>query len=171
MRIDLYEDNAGFLHMTNGSKVWVFTEAPGVGCFDRDARAMAEGDDGDWWDAFGGIDAEDRPAPAALIAELEDCALIASWTPESGRVLADGVTTLCVVSDDEVRLVSSEDPDGTHAAVYLARSMTQLEAIATAARALLHRIENITTEDFSLGREQPEREALAAALGFVPSTS
>lgn len=46
-----------------------------------------------------------------------------------------------------------------------ARTVQELLAIAEAADAFLTRIENITTDDFALGRERPEREALAAALG------
>jgi hypothetical protein len=47
------------------------------------------------------------------------------------------------------------------------RTLEELEAIARAAEVLLHRIENMTTEEFAFGREKPEREALAAALGLL----
>lgn len=46
----------------------------------------------------------------------------------------------------------------------MTRTDEQLEAIAVAAEALLHKIENMTTEEFSRGGEKPEREALEAAL-------
>ncbi len=38
------------------------------------------------------------------------------------------------------------------------------ETLIQAARTLLHRIEDMTTEDFAHGREAPEREALRSAL-------
>lgn len=142
MQIDLYEDNGGFLHLTNGSRVWVWTEAPGQGDFDRDALVMSAGDDGDWLDNFGPIDAEDRPTTVP-----SDALLVASWTPERGRWLAGGDVP-------------------ANAATYLARSNETLEAIAAAAWALLYRIEHMTTKEFSIAGEKAEREALAEALGL-----
>jgi hypothetical protein len=47
------------------------------------------------------------------------------------------------------------------------RTPEELEAIAAAAEVLLHRIENMTTEEFAYGREKPERDALAQALGLL----
>lgn len=40
-----------------------------------------------------------------------------------------------------------------------------LLTIARAAQALLDRLDTVTTQDFSLGGEHQEREALRAALG------
>lgn len=42
--------------------------------------------------------------------------------------------------------------------------IARLRAVAAAARALLDKIDNMTTEEFERGREKAEREALRAAL-------
>lgn len=46
----------------------------------------------------------------------------------------------------------------------IATEARNLEALRTAARALIERLDNITTEEFRLGGERQEREALRAAI-------
>jgi hypothetical protein len=69
--VELWEDNAGGLHLVGTDRVWAFISTPGTALFGVDSLEMQTGDDRDWVDVYGDADSEDRPTPAQFYADRE----------------------------------------------------------------------------------------------------
>lgn len=92
--VELWEDNAGGLHLVGGAaeRVWYLWNIPTGATFAEDSLAMQAGEDDDWRDDLGELEADDRPTAAQFHAEREAEAndpnglrLVAVRTPD-GRI-------------------------------------------------------------------------------------
>lgn len=69
--VELWEDNAGGLHLVGHDRVWSFISTPGTALFSYDSFAMLAGEDVVWVDAYGDAYSEGRPTPTQFHADRE----------------------------------------------------------------------------------------------------
>lgn len=69
--VELWEDNAGGLHLVGPDRVWAFISTPGTALFSYDSFAMQTGEDIVWVDVYGDAYSEGRPSPAQFRADRE----------------------------------------------------------------------------------------------------